>query len=184
MNYVPEHLERFLHTLHILAKEGALLAGTRKRLFSDACIDAAWVSGLDDDDYRTDVLESFVSRFGRMQDTIGDKLLPRLALLEGERRGTAIENYNRAERQGLIRSADDWLVMRSLRNKLVHEYIENVEEFVNSLHLANKFSDDLFLAYANVRQYVLRHLQIPVDKLPPPDLASRGCAEQEEVEAV
>ncbi len=167
LNYLPEHLERFLFTLTIVSKEAILLAETRKRLFEHANIDAAWMNALSSDNHWTDVLESFVSRFGRMQDTLGDKLLPRLALLEGEKSGTAIENYNRAEQRKLIRSANDWMTMRSLRNKLVHEYQNDVNEFVDSLHLAETFTNDLLQAYQNIRQYAEQHLQIGSDKLPP-----------------
>jgi len=167
LNYLPQHLERFLFTLTVVSKEAVLLAETRKRLFEHAEIDADWIRGLSSDNYWADVLESFVSRFGRMQDTLGDKLLPRLALLEGERSGTAIENYNRAEQRQLIRSADDWMTTRSLRNNLVHEYLDDVDEFVESLHTAKTRTDDLLQAYKNIRQYAEQHLRIAPDKLPP-----------------
>jgi len=36
----------------------------------------------------------------------------------------AIDNLGRMERFGLVACADDWLQMRSLRNRLVHEYID------------------------------------------------------------
>jgi len=166
LNYLPEHLERFLFTLTVVSKEAVLLAETRKRLFDHANIDAAWLNALTNDNHWADVLESFVSRFGRMQDTLGDKLLPRLALLEGEKSGTAIENYNRAEQRQLIRSTDNWVMMRSLRNKLVHEYLDDVDEFIESLHLAKSLTDDLLQAYQNIRQYAEQHLQIASDKLP------------------
>jgi hypothetical protein len=168
LNYLPEHLERFLFTLTVVSKEAILLADTRKRLFEQANIDATWIKELSNDNsYWADVLESFVSRFGRMQDTLGDKLLPRLALLEGEKSGTAIDNYNRAEQRQLIRSASDWITMRALRNKLVPEYLDDIDEFVESLHLAKTLTDDLLQAYKNIRQYSEHHLQIAPDKLPP-----------------
>jgi hypothetical protein len=165
LNYRPEHLERFLYMLTVVSKEAVLLADTRKRLF-DQNIDAAWIKELSNNDYWADVLESFTSRFGRMQYHLGDKLLPRLALLEGERPGNAIDTYNKAEQRGFIRSADDWMTMRSLRNKLVHEYLDEVDEFVDSLHLAKTFTDDLLDAYKNIQNYAEQHLQIAPDQLP------------------
>jgi hypothetical protein len=167
LNYRPEHLERFLSMLTVVSKEAILLAETRKRLFGPANIDAAWINGLSTNDYWGDVLEAFTSRFGRMLDNLGDKLLPSLALLEGERPGSAINNYNKAEQRGLIRSAEDWMTMRTLRNRLVHEYLNDVNEFVDSLHLAKTLTDDLLLAYKNIRHYAEHHLQIAPDKLPP-----------------
>ena len=78
LNYLPQHLERFLSLLTIVSKEAVWLDTTRTRLFEHADIDKKWVSSLSTDDYWSDVLESFVSRFNRMQDTLGDKLLPKL----------------------------------------------------------------------------------------------------------
>lgn len=38
-----------------------------------------------------------------------------------------IDNLDRAERLDLIKSTDDWLTMRKLRNQMVHEYVEDPE---------------------------------------------------------
>ena len=51
-------------------------------------------------------MEAFVGRFGRLQDTLGDKLLPAYLAAEGEFPGTALDNLDRAERLGLLPSAD------------------------------------------------------------------------------
>ena len=72
-------------------------------------------------------LDAFVSRFCRLQDTLGDKLLPVYLSLQLEPIGTVLDNLNRAEKLGLIPSVADWIEARSLRNSLVHEYTENVE---------------------------------------------------------
>ena len=45
----------------------------------------------------TERVEAFVSRFGRLQDTLGDKLLPLYLQALGERRGATIDNLDRAE---------------------------------------------------------------------------------------
>lgn len=61
-------------------------------------------------------VDAFVGRFGRLQDTIGDKLLPSLLVLLGERPSAAIDNLDRAERLGFIKSTEDWMTMRALRD--------------------------------------------------------------------
>jgi hypothetical protein len=58
---------RFLETLEIVFREGTHLAYSWKRVFSQP-IDAAWVRRLDASPQRAEMLEAFVSRFGRMQD--------------------------------------------------------------------------------------------------------------------
>jgi uncharacterized protein with HEPN domain len=70
-------------------------------------------------------VEAFVSRFGRLQDTVGDKLLPAVLAALGERVASAADNLDRAERLGLLRGADEWFQMRALRNQMVHEYVED-----------------------------------------------------------
>jgi len=67
---------RFLQTLEIVAKEGVHLSYSWNRLFSQT-IDVEWVASLDQNPSIAEQLEAFVSRFGRMQDTMADKLLPR-----------------------------------------------------------------------------------------------------------
>ena len=69
-------VERFLQTLEIVAREGKHLSYSWNSLFSQT-IDAEWVRNLEHAPEIAEQLEAFVSRFGRMQDTVADKLLPR-----------------------------------------------------------------------------------------------------------
>ena len=69
-------VERFVKTLHIVSREGVYLSYSWHRLFPSA-IDAAWVAALAGHPEAAERMDAFVSRFGRMQDTIADKLLPR-----------------------------------------------------------------------------------------------------------
>ena len=59
-------------------------------------------------------MDAFVARFGRLQDTLADKLLPALLRQLAEPVRSAVENLDRAEKLGLLQSADDWLAMRRL----------------------------------------------------------------------
>ena len=47
------------------------------------------------------------------------------------------DNLDRAERLGLIPSADLWLGLRRLRNQMVHEYIEDPSVLSNALNTAH-----------------------------------------------
>ena len=108
----------------VVRKECRHLASTDQRLFA-AAFTQEQVSDLENDPNLAERVEAFVSRFGRLQDTIGDKLLPLLLVLLGEKPSAAIDNLERAERLGLIGSVDDWMTMRNLRNQMVHEYVED-----------------------------------------------------------
>lgn len=84
----------------------------------------AQVSRLETDPDLAERVEAFVGRFGRLQDTVGDKLLPLLLTALGEKTGAAIDNLDRAERLRLVHSTDEWINMRNLRNQMVHEYTD------------------------------------------------------------
>lgn len=84
-------------------------------------------------------LDAFVSRFARLQDTVGDKLLPALLTLLAEKTGAAIDNLDKAEKLGLIVSADVWVEMRQLRSQMVHEYIEDLAVLTSALRAGHAF---------------------------------------------
>lgn len=83
-------------------------------------------------------LDAFVSRFSRLQDNLGDKLLPQLLDAMGEKTGAALENLDRAEKLGWIASADAWMTMRRLRNQ-THVYIEDAMVLKSALQAGHRF---------------------------------------------
>ena len=109
---------------------------------------------------------AFVSRFGRMQDTIADKLLPRWLQALAERPGSQIDTLNRAEQLQVVVNAGTWLEARKLRNRLVHEYMEDPEEFAEGLNLASQYSLMLFDTYNRVRDYALHRMGLSETTLP------------------
>ncbi|MDR9498560.1 MAG: hypothetical protein RI556_05245 [Hydrogenovibrio sp.] len=101
-------------------------------------------------------IEGFTSRFCRLQDTLGDKLLPALLLSLGESKAPLLINLDKAEKYGWLDSSDDWLSMRSLRNQMVHEYIEDPTLFLDAIEAARAatpmlvaFSEKLKQTYTN-----------------------------------
>lgn len=96
-------------------------------------------SRLETDQELAETVEAFVSRFARLQDNVGDKLLPNWLKALGEKTGAAIDNLDKAEKFGLLDSADRWLEIRQLRNLMVHEYIESPEVLGNALESAKAY---------------------------------------------
>jgi hypothetical protein len=92
--------------------------------------------------------EAFASRFGRLQDTLGDKLLPALLAASGETPSIALDNLDKAERLGWISSTEQWLTLCKLRNQMVHEYVEDMKLFASALRSAHEHVP-LLLATAN-----------------------------------
>ena len=83
-------------------------------------------------------VEVFVSRFGRLQDTIGDKLLPQWLKCLGERPAAFIDNLRRAEKLGVLVDAEQWVALRQLRNQMVHECIESPVVLSEALQKAHE----------------------------------------------
>jgi len=92
-----------------------------------------WLDAIDNNADLTERLDAFVSRFCRLQDALGDKLLPVYLRMQLEPTGTVLDNLNRAEKLGLIPSVADWIEARNLRNNLVHEYTEDVDMLRQSI---------------------------------------------------
>ena len=85
-----------------------------------------WLDAIEQNADLTERFDAFVGRFCRLQDTLGEKLLPVYLKMQLEPIGAVLDNLNRAEKLGLIPSVADWIEARSLRNNLIHEYTEDV----------------------------------------------------------
>jgi len=94
--------------------------------------DLKWVEALEERVEQGEMLDAFVSRFSRLQDTLGDKLLPALLRASLERTGSQLDSllrYFRAShktglsfRQGMPETKrHEWLVEIMLFRRLVNE---------------------------------------------------------------
>ena len=122
----------------VVERESRYLQQTDARLFGELAL-AQTLKQLDIDPLLAERLDAFVSRFGRLQDTVTDKLLPALLQAMAEPRGAALENLDQAEKLGWLDSADQWLEMRKLRNQMVHEYIEDRVVLTDALQAGHAF---------------------------------------------
>jgi len=160
MDITKSEQKRFLSLLEIVQREGSMLLKTDARLF-ESNLDAVWVERLKDEEDLAERLEAFVSRFGRMQDTLGDKLLPSLLRSLAEKPGSVLDNLNRAEKLGLLTSAVEWLDARNLRNKLIHEYMVDSEDFVFALNSAHAAVQLLVATYNTVNLFAHTRISAP-----------------------
>ncbi|MDP2680792.1 MAG: hypothetical protein Q8O85_19020 [Rhodoferax sp.] len=137
LRYLPEHAQATLLALDLAHKEAAHLRYSQTTLFA-LPINLAWVQDLSQQPELAEKVEAFVSRFGRLQDHLGDKLLTRLAALMGENSKTLLDTLAIAEKAGWLASADAFIAARKLRNALVHEYMLDAQNFLESLFAAQK----------------------------------------------
>jgi hypothetical protein len=146
----------------VIERELNHLLTTDRRVFT-APFGPARASQLSDNVEESERVEAFVGRFGRLQDTLGDQLLPIYLQALGERPGAAIDNLDRAEKLGLIPSSDAWITMRKLRNQMVHEYIEDPVTLADALQAGHE--------YVTTLSDVVKHLFA--------DMQSRGWVSDE-----
>jgi len=147
MTVEPKTALRLKFLARVVHKECKHLTTTDQRLFGDL-FTLEQATRLEEDPDLAERVEAFVGRFGRLQDTVGDKLLPSLLAALGEKPSAAIDNLDRAERLGLLQSADEWMTMRSLRNQMIHEYVEDLAVLTSALQTGHAFVPAL-IATAN-----------------------------------
>ena len=134
--------ERLAFLVRVVERVSLNLLNTDSRLFLNF-FTVQDLQKIELDPILAERLDAFVSRFGRLQDTVGDKLLPALLISMAEKPGAAIDNLDRAEKLGFIESADAWMEMRRLRNQMVHEYIEDLAILASALRTGHAFVPSL-----------------------------------------
>jgi hypothetical protein len=145
MKITPSQTARLEFLVRVTDKECQHLLDTDGRLFGKL-FTIADAQKIEADPILAERLDAFVSRFGRLQDTVGDKFLPALLSALAEKIGPAIDNLDKCEKFGFIESADGWMEMRRLRNQMVHEYIEDLAVLASALRSGHAFVPTLVSA--------------------------------------
>ena len=147
LRYLPEHAPAIQQAVELARREAAHLLYSQQTLFA-LPIDLAWVNALGEQPVLAEKVQAFVSRFARLQDHIGEKLLPRYAALVGESPKTLIDTLAFAERAEVLSDANTFIAARRLRNALVHEYMFDAQVFLDNL-LQARIACELFFQTVN-----------------------------------
>lgn len=142
MNHKHGAEVRLTALARIVGRELQHLETTNQRLFPhDFTLDD--IAALETNEDLAERVEAFIGRFSRLQDTLGDKLIPALLAYLGDRPASLLDNLDRAERLGWIGKADRWMELRDLRNKMIHEYMEDPFILVDALNAGHAFVPEL-----------------------------------------
>jgi len=144
-------VERLAFLQRVVTKEIKHLNYSSMQVFKEP-LTIERVASLATDEDLAEKVEAFTSRFSRLQDTVGDKLLPAWLNALGEQTGAAIDNLDKAEKLGVLASADQWLEIRQLRNQI---YIEAIEVLTNALQAAHDYQQELI----NLTQAILNDIK-------------------------
>jgi len=149
--YLREHAENALFALELAEREAAHLAYTHSTLFAQQ-IDLEWVKAIAKNEDIAEKIDAFVGRFGRLQDHIGEKLIPRFARLMGEQPKSLLDVLAYAEKMQWLDSAEEFVGSRKLRNQLVHEYMTSPDLFLEALLAADEASRLLIEIVSHIRK--------------------------------
>ncbi len=140
-----DYLEIFFENLGRVQKQAEHLDFTRNHLHHP--------NRLDDPEV-LEKYEALTSRFARLQDLL-EKPFRTVALLEivedKTKRFPDLLNY--MEKLQIIPSAEEWLVMRRLRNIIAHEYWEDEQELIELLDSIYEKCGTLLLVVKNLVTY-------------------------------
>ena len=138
MTLTPDLHARLKRLAQIAQKAAIHLQASDRALFEEPMTPGR-AEYMGSDTEHSDRLEAFVSRFSRLQDMLGDKLLPHLLAALGETPRSSLDNLDRAERLGWINSSATWFRIRALRNLMVHDYIDDPRVLADALNSAHDF---------------------------------------------
>ena len=137
MTLEPYMQSRLEFLLRVVTKEIMHLQYADQQIFGDS-LQLSDIEKLDQKPELALKLEAFASRFCRLQDTLGDKLLPALLRALGEPDKALLINLDKAEKFGWLVSTEKWVELRQLRNQMIHEYIEEAPVLYNALTKAHQ----------------------------------------------
>jgi hypothetical protein len=103
-----------------------------------------------------DLLESLTARFARLSDILIQKFLRLIDEIELENSGTVRDRINRAEKKGAIKSADNLIKIRVLRNQISHDYLP--EEVISIFSAVLELAPVLMKECESAKKYALRIL--------------------------
>lgn len=148
--YLAEQAGSARVALELAEREAGHLQYTYRTLYAEP-IDIAWVEALVAREDLAEKIDAFVGRFGRLQDHIGEKLLPAFARLLGEQPKSLLDVMAYSERMGWVADAEEFIGARKLRNLLVHEYMTEPRLFHEALMTAKSATELLFRVVAAIK---------------------------------
>ena len=109
------------------------------------------------------ILDQIAYRFTKLQDSMGEKLMPLILVLAQEPipdNVTFAEKLNRLERIGAIPSAEEWKRFRVVRNALAHDYPDDPELRTSAINRFIDGAEHIGMLYQHVEKYIKQHFSV------------------------
>jgi hypothetical protein len=104
------------------------------------------------------LIDTFVFRFMKLQDFMGEKLFKAFLIKTGDFRDNMsfIDILDKLEKLEIIDSTEEWIKVRQLRNKIAHEYPDEQEEVIKDIKEAIKKVDYLDKTYKSIQNFLIK----------------------------
>jgi uncharacterized protein YutE (UPF0331/DUF86 family) len=113
-------------------------------------------SELFNDEDKIQKVDSFIFRFLKLQDFMGQKLFKQLLKTTDDYQETMsmIDVLDKLEKMELVPSSDRWKDYREVRNQLTHEYPDNKEDVVSGIKKAMEYFPEIESIVAKMENYI------------------------------
>lgn len=110
---------------------------------------------VDIDENDIPLFELLVSRFAKLQDFIGRKIIDKYLQTQGEysEKHTMLDKLNLLEKFGIIESVQEWQKMREVRNHLTDEYPDHPELTAKYLNQLYDLTPKFILIFERIKKY-------------------------------
>jgi len=102
------------------------------------------------------VVDTFIYRFIKLQDIIGEKLFKTFLNDIGEYKDnmSLLDVLDKLEKFEIVESANRWIEYRKLRNQLTHEYPNNEDEIIDGIKIAIDVYYEIEVILDNIYKYI------------------------------
>ncbi|MCK5663352.1 MAG: nucleotidyltransferase domain-containing protein [Thiotrichaceae bacterium] len=95
-------------------------------------------------------IDQYLYRFSKLQDAMGEKLFKLIISQydDNSEKLPFIDILNKLEKLEIINSADDWKILRQIRNDLAHEYDDDPDKtsnLLNTIYAKNPLIEAIYL---------------------------------------
>ncbi len=144
--------------LEVCKRHADRLSWAMTRLQARFPLTASAMQDLDDTELA--VLDQFSTRFSKLQDAMGAKLFPAVLELTKEQGELPafLDKLYRLEKMGAILSAEQWLLLREMRNEFSHDYPDDPAIQSALLNKAYNLAGDLLLALNQIESFAINYL--------------------------
>ncbi len=105
---------------------------------------------------RVKTIDAFLFRFIKIQDMMGHKLFREVldAVGEYDESMSMLDVLDRLEKLGLIKSTEQWLDYRNLRNLVAHEYPDRPDDVLEGVRGAMAAYDEMAGCFDSMKRYL------------------------------